>query len=77
VFTGNSAILAFLFRGEWFDGENPRVDGTGATVAIVGGVVSASVGGRGCETSLFATAGSLEFVVAAHLEDLWFKDIWV
>jgi hypothetical protein len=49
------------------------VDGTGATVAVVCGVVGASVGWGGLETSLFATAGSLEFVVAAHLEDLRLK----
>jgi hypothetical protein len=49
------------------------VNGTSATVAIVGEVVGASVGWGGLETSLFATAGSLEFVVAAHLEDLRLK----
>jgi hypothetical protein len=45
------------------------VNGTGAAVAVVGEIVSASVGRRGCKPSLFTAARSLEFVVAAHLED--------
>jgi len=46
------------------------VEGAGAAVAVVGVEVGAFVRGRGCETHLFVAAGGLEFVVAAHFEDL-------
>lgn len=51
------------------------MDGASAAVAVVGEVVRASVGWGGLETSLFATAGSLEFVIAAHLEYLSLKTL--
>lgn len=46
------------------------MEGAGAAVAVVGVEVGAFVRWRGCETHFFVAAGGLEFVVAAHRDNL-------
>ena len=46
------------------------MEGAGAAVAVVGVEVGAFVGWRGGEAGLFVTARGLEFVVAAHRDNL-------
>lgn len=67
---GCLAVGADGSGGQGWRGQDPRVDGAGAAVAVVGGEVGAFVGWRGSEAYLFVAAWGLEFVVAAHFEPL-------